>query len=115
MWERLPDEEIYTKYADDLIRFAMGLVGRSDAQDVVSAAVLRSISWDSWSQVTNHRSYLYRAVLNQARNEYRERQRRWNKELRAADHLPVRALDARVGEHAADGRIEPRRVRGPRG
>ena len=78
------DEEIYRKHVEDLIRFAMGLVGRSEAQDVVSAAVLRSISSKSWSEVIDHRGYLYRAVLNQARNEHRDRQRRWSKELRAA-------------------------------
>lgn len=78
------DEEIYSKHVDDLLRFAMGLVGRSDAPDVVSAAVLRSISSKSWPDVTDHRRYLYRAVLNEARNEHRNRQRRWTKELRAA-------------------------------
>lgn len=78
------DEEIYAKHADDLLRFAMGLVGRSDAGDVVSAAVLRSISSKTWPDVRDHRRYLYRAVLNQARNEHRDRQRRWAKQLRAA-------------------------------
>lgn len=86
------DEEIYRKYADDLLRFAMGLVGRSDAPDVVSAAVLRAISAGSWPSVSNHRAYLYRAVLNQARNEHRDRQRRWDKELRidsgSRSHMP---------------------------
>lgn len=78
------DAEIYATYADDLVRFATGLVGRSDAQDVVSAAVLRSISSKRWSTVENARAYLYQAVVNQARNEFRDRQRRWAKELRAA-------------------------------
>ena len=82
------DEEIYAKYADDLVRFAMGLVGRSDAQDVVSEAVLRSISSKSWPRVTNHRAYLYRAVLNATRNAHRDRQRRWAKESRAASTDP---------------------------
>lgn len=77
------DEEIYRKHVDDLLRFAMGLVGRSDAPDVVSVAVLRAMSARSWSSVSNHRAYLYRAVLNQARNEHRDRQRRWDKELRS--------------------------------
>jgi DNA-directed RNA polymerase specialized sigma24 family protein len=77
------DEEIYRKYVDDLLRFAMALVGRSDAPDVVSAAVLRAMSARSWPSVSNHRAYLYRAVLNQARNEHRDRQRRWNKVLRS--------------------------------
>ena len=78
------DEEIYRKYSDELVRFAMGLVGRSDAQDVVSVAVLRSMTSKSWSTVTDHRAYLYRAVLNQAHNEHRDRQRRWRKALRTA-------------------------------
>lgn len=81
--QTMRDEEIYAKHADDLLRFAMGLVGRTDAPDVVSTAVLRVISSRSWSDVEDHRGYLYRAVLNQARNEYRDRQRRWTKELRA--------------------------------
>lgn len=79
-----PDEEIYAKYADDLVRFAMGLVGRSDAQDLVSTAVLRALSSKSWPEVKDPRRYLYQAVANQARNEHRDRQRRWYKELRAA-------------------------------
>lgn len=79
----MTDEEIYRKYVDDLLRFAMGLVGRSDAPDVVSAAVLGAMSARSWPSVSNHRAYLYRAVLNQARNEHRDRQRRWDKELRS--------------------------------
>lgn len=86
------EEEIYAKHADELVRFAQGLVGRSDAHDVVSAAVLRAISSPSWHSVRDHRGYLYRAVLNQARNEHRDRQRRWEKARRAASddrrHLP---------------------------
>jgi RNA polymerase sigma factor (sigma-70 family) len=78
------DEDIYTKHAEDLVRFAMGLVGRSDAQDVVSAAVLRSITSSAWPRVRNHRAYLYRAVLNQARNDRRDRKRRLDKESRGA-------------------------------
>ncbi len=77
------DEEIYRKYSEELIRFAQGLVGRVDSADVVSAAVLQSISTAAWPEVINHRAYLYRAVLNQARKTHRDRQRRWTKELRA--------------------------------
>jgi len=80
----ITDEELYSECADDLVRFAVGLVGRSDAQDVVSAAVVRSISSKSWPTVSDRRGYLYRAVVNQAHNEHRDRQRRWAKELRAA-------------------------------
>jgi DNA-directed RNA polymerase specialized sigma24 family protein len=42
--QQLSDEEVYRKYADDLVRFAMGLVGSCDADDVVSGAILRAFS-----------------------------------------------------------------------
>ena len=80
---RPTDAEIYEKHAPELIRFAMGLVGRNDASDVVSEAILGAISANSWSEVSNRRAYLYRAVLNQAKNHHRDRQRRWAKELRS--------------------------------
>ena len=57
------DEEIYEKYADELIRFATGLVGAGDAADVVSSAVLSCMSSRSWPEVTNSRAYLFRGVV----------------------------------------------------
>ena len=82
--QHLTDEEVYRKYSDDLIRFAMGLVGRTDGPDVVSEAMLRAFSTDSWRTVSNQRAYLYRAVQHQASNTHRDRQRRWSRELKAA-------------------------------
>jgi len=78
------DEEIYRKYADDLVRFACGLVGPFDAQDVVSDAVLRSFRSRGWPTVTNQRAYLYRSVLNEARSHNRSTLRRRLRELRSA-------------------------------
>ncbi len=89
------DEQVYRTHADELVRFAMGLVGRSDAQDVVSEAVLRSWQSAGWSDVENKRAYLYRAVLNQARNRHRDRQRRWARELRAAHRSSTALPDCR--------------------
>ena len=60
--QHLTDEEVYRKYSDDLVRFAMGLVGRTDGPDVVAEAMLRAFSTDSWRSVANQRAYLYRAV-----------------------------------------------------
>jgi RNA polymerase sigma-70 factor (ECF subfamily) len=57
---------IYAALAPELVRFATSLVGRGDAADVVSAAVLRSLSSPSWLAVANRRSYLYRAVFSEA-------------------------------------------------
>ena len=91
----LTDEEVYRKYGDDLVRFAMGLVGRSDGADVVSDAMLRVFSSDSWESVANQRAYLYRAVLNEASNTHRERQRRWARELKVANSDSVDPVEYR--------------------
>jgi RNA polymerase sigma-70 factor, ECF subfamily len=70
------DVDIYTKYADELTRFATGLIGPSDAEDVVVNAYLRCVASRRWPQVENRRSYLYRAVLNEARATQRASTRR---------------------------------------
>jgi len=80
----MTDEEIYRKYADDLVRFATGLVGPFDAPDVVTDACLRSFRSDGWHDVANHRAYLYRSVLNQARSHHRTTLRRRVREMRTA-------------------------------
>ncbi len=80
----MTDEEIYRKYSDDLVRFATGLVGPFDAPDVVTDACLRAFGAQSWPTVANHRAYLYRSVLNQARSHHRSTLRRRVRELRAA-------------------------------
>jgi RNA polymerase sigma factor (sigma-70 family) len=80
----LSDAELYEKHADDLVRFATGLVGPSDAADVVSAAVLRAMSSPRWGSVANRRAYLYRAVVNEARMHHRSTLRRRAREARIA-------------------------------
>lgn len=102
------DEEIYRKYSEELIRFAQGLVGRVDSADVVSAAVLASMSAATWPQVVNHRAYLYRAVLNQARKSHRDRQRRWAKELRGGFHSAEEISEVRPEVLAAVKELSPR-------
>lgn len=102
------DEEIYRKYSEELIRFAQGLVGRVDSADIVSAAVVQSIAAPAWPSVRNHRAYLYRAVLNQARKTHRDRQRRWNKELRAGHHNHGEMPEIRPDVLAAVRELSPR-------
>lgn len=80
----MTDEEIYRKHADDLVRFATGLVGPFDARDVVTDACLAAFRSRSWPVVTNHRAYLYRSVLNHARSHHRSTLRRRVRELRTA-------------------------------
>ncbi len=73
---RLNDEQVYVKYADELMRFATGLVGPADAEDVLADAVARCLRTRGWSEVANQRAYLYRAVLNEAHSLGRRRARR---------------------------------------
>ncbi|GBE25571.1 RNA polymerase sigma factor [bacterium BMS3Bbin02] len=62
------DSEIFRKHKDDLVRYAAALVGPDAADDVVSAVVLRLLERRSLSDLEDARAYLFRAVLNQARN-----------------------------------------------
>lgn len=81
----MPDnEDIYRKHSGELVRFATGLVGPFDAQDVVTDACLRAFQSRNWESVSNRRAYLYRSVLNQARSHYRSTMRRRIREHTAA-------------------------------
>jgi RNA polymerase sigma factor (sigma-70 family) len=75
-------EDAYRKWADDLVRYATVLAGRSDAADVVGdafASVLaRGEPW--WTTVRDPRAYLFRAVLNSARMRVRSTGRRERRE-----------------------------------
>jgi len=77
------DAEIYREHGPGLIRFATGLVGPSDAPDVVQTAVIRAFTARGWAAVENPRAYLYRTVLNVARSEHRSTMRRRAREVRA--------------------------------
>jgi RNA polymerase sigma factor (sigma-70 family) len=77
------DSETYRKYADELVRFASGLVGPSGAEDVVANAVLRAVLGSRWLGIDNKRAYLYRAVFNEASSQKRSTTRRLNREIHA--------------------------------
>lgn len=87
------DREVYEKYADELVRFATALVGPSNARDVLADAVLRVFTTPSWKTVENRRAYLYRAVLNEARQRRRALDRRLRREaleqIAAADEAQL--------------------------
>ncbi len=80
----LAKAEVYEKYADQLVRFATGLVGPSDGPDLVAAAVVTAMWSPGWESVVNERAYLYKSVLNQARRHHRDAVRRREVELRAS-------------------------------
>jgi len=105
---RPTNAEIYGKYADDLVRFATGLVGPSDAQDVVSAAVVRVMWSKRWRDVTNYKAYLYQAVLNEARMHHRSTMRRRSREQRASGSDVIYPNEVRPEVLEAVGRLSPR-------
>jgi RNA polymerase sigma factor (sigma-70 family) len=103
------DAEIYGKYADELVRFATVLVGPDNAADVVSASVISAFRAPAWSDVTNPRAYLYRAVLNESRMTARRDARRVRYEQRAAPRDVVEAAPTpRPEVFAAVAALSPR-------
>jgi RNA polymerase sigma-70 factor (ECF subfamily) len=78
------DAETYRQLAPELTRFATALVGRSDAHDVLSGAVVKALATPAWPTVANRRAYLYRAVFNEAQRWLRRSGQRPGREARWA-------------------------------
>lgn len=78
------DAEIYATHAPELVRFATGLVGPSDAADVVAEAFARLFGTAIWAAAVNHRALLYRRVLFEAHSWVRSAERRRARETRAS-------------------------------
>lgn len=78
------NEEIYRSYAEELTRYATGLVGPFDAADVVTDACLKAFSAKSWPDVLNRRAYLYRTVFTVAKDHHRSTLSRRLREMKTA-------------------------------
>lgn len=76
--------DAYASHARDLIRFATGLVGPSDAQDVVAEAMARLMVSPVWGEARDRRVLMFRAVLFEAHMFHRARRRRLSREARAS-------------------------------
>ena len=72
--------ECYAKHADALVRFAATQVGASDADDVVSAALL-GVLQRGVDDVDDTRAYLYRAVGNASLKHWRGLGRRRRRDV----------------------------------
>lgn len=68
--------DAYAAHSEELVRFATGLVGPSDAQDVVSEAMLRVMTSRVWAEAENRRALMFRAVLYESRMWHRSNRRR---------------------------------------
>ena len=76
------DAEFYEQHAPEFVRFASALVGPAAAEDLVADTVVRVVRSSSWRQATNRRAYLYRAMVNEAKQLDRANRRRLARELR---------------------------------
>lgn len=68
-------------HAPAAVRFATALVGPVDAHDITTSAFLRVMRQPGWSDIEHLDRYLIRAVRNEAQNLYRQRRRRWERDL----------------------------------
>lgn len=72
-------------HAPAAMRFATALVGPSDAHDITTTAFLRVTGRPAWDQIEHLDRYLLRAVRSEALNLYRQRRRRWQRDLAAVE------------------------------
>lgn len=102
------DTDLYALHAAELVRYATVLVGPDDADDLVADAVANAFAHPNWAGVEQRRAYLYRAVLNQARQTERSRARRRRRERRVAVRESVPAREVRPEVLAAVQSLPPR-------
>ncbi len=105
---QLSDTELYARHCAELVRFATVLVGPSAADDVVAETVARVFDRRDWRGVRDRRAYLYRAVLNEARQQERSLSRRRRREEWTASDERFDAPSVRPEVRAAVRSLEPR-------
>ncbi len=108
MVDCVDDAGVYAKYSDELMRFATVLVGPSGAEDLVATVFARALSSPSWSGIDNRRAYLYRALTNEARSQYRATQRRLAREIQSGEREVVESVTADPDVLAALRRLSVR-------
>jgi len=69
------DAAIFSKYQQELVRFATVMVGPDEAEDVVSTVVVRVLRRRALTDLDDPRSYLFQAVVNESKSVWRRRKR----------------------------------------
>ncbi|MCP4228214.1 MAG: RNA polymerase sigma factor [Actinomycetia bacterium] len=69
-------ETIYGAHAQEMVRFAAGLVGPDDAPDVAVDAFVRLVGSSVWNEARDRRALWYRAITFEARSWKRSAARR---------------------------------------
>ncbi|MGB3410849.1 MAG: RNA polymerase sigma factor [Microthrixaceae bacterium] len=78
------DEAVYAAHAQELVRFATGLVGVDDAPDIVTDAFISVARSDVWSEARDRRSLWFRAVVFESKSFIRSVGRRRARERKVA-------------------------------
>jgi len=102
------EAECYEKYGDDLVRFTTAIVGPSDAQDVVSQAMVKLVSSGALRSAENQRALMYRTAFNEAKSLQRSAVRRKLRERKTAKEIAVHDPDIRPDVVHAVLRLSPR-------
>ena len=89
------EARLYERFGDDLIRFATSLVGASDAQDVVSRAMVKLIANRALRDASNPQALLFRTAFNEAKSMQRSAFRRRRRERSTARSVLVVDPDLR--------------------
>ena len=76
-------DEAWRAHGPAAIRFATAMVGPHDAPDITTTAFMRVVRQPGWTKIEHLDRYLLRAVRNEAQNLYRQRKRRWQRDLAA--------------------------------
>jgi RNA polymerase sigma factor (sigma-70 family) len=85
---RSSDAAIYDRLRGELVRYAAAIVGRDNAEDVLSTVVIRIMANRPLSDLESPRPYMYKAVLNEARSLLRSRSGRDSLAQAAAHQAP---------------------------
>ena len=80
-------EEAFEKFGPELLRHASMLVGPSNAEDVVSEALVGALRSPFWISVEDPQAYLHRCVMNASNMLTRSRSRAIRREWKAASLL----------------------------
>jgi RNA polymerase sigma factor (sigma-70 family) len=86
-WER--EEAIYREHGPEFMRFAVALVGLSNADDLVSATLTALLNGGRWADAEDMRAYAFGAIARQASSMHRSAGRRMRREQRVAPSFVV--------------------------
>lgn len=94
-------ELLWVDHGSELVRFATMLVGPTEGPDIAVDAFLRASGPASDPAIVDPRAYLFRAVLNRARDLRRANERRWRRDLAAVGPASADAPDTFIDVRVA--------------